>query len=386
MSSLTLNATDIQEMLSSLFLADLPYDARMRHATGASLKPDFVPTRHTVPGRERIASTVRTMFNIPLDVTEEDTLQQWAAIAAAEWTSTRQAMTFFTSGSTGDPKPTTHDFNLHVQEVEALASVFSDRKRVISFVPRHHIYGFLFSILLPKVLQVDVLWEAPLPAPGLVKQLKEGDLVVAFPLLWGKLREMDLSFRDGIHGVTSTGPCPPETIATLKGNGLERMYEIYGSSETGGVGYRLDTGGGYHLLPYWQQKESGSLIRNHPNGSENIYELQDTLQWTGDTFTPLRRADNGVQVAGINVYPERVRSLLLEHPGVAECAVRLMRPEEGDRLKTLIVPQDKQCAPDTLLADIRHWAKEKLTPYEVPGSWKTTRKLPTNAMGKLQDW
>jgi long-chain acyl-CoA synthetase len=33
-----------------------------------------------------------------------------------------------------------------------------------------------------------------------------------------------------------------------------------------------------------------------------------------------------VQVGGVNVFPERVRQVLLEHPLVVDAAVRLMRP------------------------------------------------------------
>jgi acyl-CoA synthetase (AMP-forming)/AMP-acid ligase II len=39
-----------------------------------------------------------------------------------------------------------------------------------------------------------------------------------------------------------------------------------------------------------------------------------------------------VQVVGVNVFPERVRQVLLAHPHVKETAVQRMTPEEGDCL------------------------------------------------------
>lgn len=387
MSSFHITTNDFQEVLSSLFLAELSYDARMKFSHGASLVPDFVPTLENIPHIESVTDKIRTIFNVPLDIQPgKHALRQLAERLCEEWKSTERHITFFTSGSTGEPKPNTHDIALHVQEVTALAEIFSDRKRIVSFVPRHHIYGFLFSILLPKALKVDVRWEVPLPAPGLVSSLRSGDLVIAFPLLWDKLSDMKVRFGKDIQGITSTGPCPAETITTLCKNGLDRMYEIYGSSETGGVGYRHTPDGGYSLLPYWSVTQNDStLLRDHPTLGSQQYPLQDILQWKGDTFTPMRRADNGVQVAGINVYPSRIREILLEHPEVKDCAVRLMRSEEGSRLKTLIVLENMNRMQE-MEPQIRKWAKERLSPYELPGGWSFARKLPTNELGKLKDW
>ncbi len=389
MDNLLLTTEDFQEVLSSLLLAELPYNARMQFTQGASLVPDFIPSAENLPDIKNTINTIRTMFNVPMQgITAGQTLQQWATILSTEWTTTDQQITFFTSGSTGEPKPLTHDYRLHVQEVHALAKIFTDRSRVVSFVPRHHIYGFLFSILLPKALKCESVWSVPLPTPGLVDELSNGDLMVAFPLLWGKLNEMSVRFGNGVQGVTSTGPCPAETIENLCRNGLDTMYEIYGSSETGGVGYRSSPREGYSLLPHWtQENDATQLKRDHTILGSQKYTLQDELEWkTPTTFLPIRRSDNAVQVAGINVYPSRVKEILIEHPAIAECAVRLMRHDEGTRLKAIVIPQDTRCDKTDLESTIRAWAKDRLSPYELPGAWTIRNKLPLNALGKLTDW
>lgn len=382
----TLNSSDIQEMLSSLILADMPYDLRLKVTQGASIIPDFEPSKETLTNYDALISTIGSMFNIRFEPSANGTLDNWASTVANLWDQSDRHITFFTSGTTGKPKPSTHDIQLHIQEVQALAELFPDRKRIVSFVPRHHIYGFLFSILLPKVMEVPVQWEAPLPTPGLVDALKPGDLMVAFPLLWDKLKEMDLSFGPGVHGVTSTGPCPAETIIKLRGNGLLRMSEIYGSSETGGVGFRHDPSHGYSLLSHWRRTpNNGILERKFPSKGWCEYSLQDSLSWNDESFVPMRRKDNAVQVAGVNVSPKNVREILLEHPKVTDCAVRLMRPEEGDRLKVILVATEQGLTKSDE-AEIRIWAKTKLTPTEMPGKWTFTRALPKNDMGKLKDW
>ena len=389
MHKLQLTVDDFQEILSSLLLSELPYAARMEFSAGASLTPAFVPSTQLLPNLAEISNKVSTMFHtLKPHTLGACSLHQWAKALHEDWGNEKQNITFFTSGSTGEPTPATHAFANHEQEVTALADIFHGRKRVVSFVPRHHIYGFLFSILLPKALGIEVKWAVPLPTPGLIESLQEKDLIVAFPLFWEKFKEMGIQFSRELHGVTSTGPCPAKTIHALKQNGLERMYEIYGSSETGGVGYRENPTSGYTLLPFWARTNDKSCLqRTHSNQGNQKCTLQDLLKWNGTTtFTPIRRTDNAVQVAGINVYPILVRETLLKHPSINDCAVRLMRPEEGTRLKVLIVLNDKDCDFKDIESSIRKWAKSRLSSYELPAAWSFKEEIMTNALGKHQDW
>lgn len=387
MRSLPLSANDVLEMLSSLLMPGMAYADRMVFSKGASLEPHFVPSTEVLPELERYAAMARTMFGVPeAGLDRDSTLRDWADEIHAGWLDTDRTVTFLTSGSTGAPKPTTHEYVLLEQEINAQANLYKGRRKIVGFVPRNHIYGFLFTILLPKSLGVPVQWEAPLPTTGLIRALEPGDLVVAFPLLWGKFWQMKATFGPDVHGVTSTAPCPAETIHGLRANGLARMYEIYGSSETGGVGYRTTPDGEYTLLPYWRRTDNPSLlVRALPGQGEREYQLQDILHWSHERFTPRSRADNAVQVAGMNVYPARVKEVLLGCPGVKDCIVRLMRPEEGDRLKAYILIENDQNS-DQLELALRVKIKGHLSPVERPAKWTFGNKLPVNIMGKATDW
>lgn len=158
-------------------------------------------------------------------------------------------ITFLTSGSTGVPEECTHEWASIEQEIQALVQVFGGRKRVVGTVPRHHIYGFLFTVLLPRYLEAPFSEARDTLPAGLAASLQSGDLVVSFPLWWGRMAEAGAAFPPGVEGVTSTGPCPAETIRALRALSLERMVEVYGSSETGGIGWREDPDEPYRLLP-----------------------------------------------------------------------------------------------------------------------------------------
>ena len=71
----------------------------------------------------------------------------------------------------------------------------------------------------------------------------------------------------------------------------------------------------------------------------------------GRFLVPLKRRDACVQVAGINVYPKHVEKILSQHPAVKTCRVRLMRPEEGTRLKAFVVLQDGYTPADDGIVD-----------------------------------
>ena len=126
---------------------------------------------------------------------------------------------------------------------------------------------------------------------------------------------------------------------------LTRLLQVYGSSETAGVGWRDDPAGPYALLPGWRRDGDG-LLQGH-----RAIQPPDLLEWRDDDrFRVLGRRDGAVQVAGFNVVPDQVRAALARHPAVADIAVRPMRPKEGSRLKAFVVPA-AVVNPDELLAD-----------------------------------
>lgn len=385
--SLALTIHEIQEIISSALLAEMDYQTKLNHISRETLPAEFLPDHKIMPNLDSILERIA----VQLGYENKKELHGKSISSMSDLIHTQnngqpKELTFFTSGSTGIPVPAISDFANLAQEIRALAKIFSKRKRIISFVPRHHIYGFLFSILLPKALKIPVLFKPALPTQDLVKTLQNGDLVIAFPMLWSRLEKLDVNFSKDIFGVTSTGPCPAEVINGLRRMGLSRMTEVYGSSETGGVGFRHDPDIFYTLLPHWEKQNDSRLSRAATSGkAATSYILQDTLKWQGERmFIPLRRTDKGVQVGGTNVYPSKVEIFFTSLAQVKECTVRLMRPEEGQRLKIFIVPAYGINA-NGLEKTLRKTASG-LPPHERPGAYSFGAALPVSGLGKHSDW
>jgi 4-coumarate--CoA ligase (photoactive yellow protein activation family) len=319
-------------------------------------------------------------------------IADWTAIAQEGLRRYASTMSFRTSGSTGKPKSCTHALDLLAQETRELAPLFRGRSRVLSAVSSRHIYGFLFTILLPRVLGIAAapLIDLRASSPArLCKEMRAGDLIVAYPEFWRLACRLVPRFPPGVVGVTAAGPCPPALAQELLDRGIERLVQIYGATETAGVGWRTQPDAPYCLFSYWQRVagDADGLLRTLPDGRAVRYALQDRLHWHGEErFEPAGRLDHAVQIAGVNVFPVRVRDILLRHPDVLDATVRPMRSDEGDRLKALIVPRDRHADTVALQARIDAWMAMHLSALETPKAISFAADLPRDEAGKPADW
>ena len=67
-------------------------------------------------------------------------------------------------------------------------------------------------------------------------ELRAGDLVVGYPDFWRAIARAGRALPGGVIGITSTAPCPADVAGDLQSLGLDTLVELYGSSETAGVG------------------------------------------------------------------------------------------------------------------------------------------------------
>jgi long-chain acyl-CoA synthetase len=320
------------------------------------------------------------------------TLGEWVDVAQAGLQRFSERVTFRTSGSSGTPKPCQHTLASLRQETQYLATLFPRRTRVLCAVPCHHIYGFLFGVLLPRELGLPadsfVDLRASTPA-WLARHAQPGDLVIGHPEFWAAVIRTVTTLPPDIEGVTSTAPCPADVAQGLTGVGLRRLLQVYGSSETGGIALRDTHDAPYQLLPYWRfdPAEPQWLMRLMPEGGVQAFPLQDRLRPCGERQIVVEgRHDEAVQVGGTNVFPARVRDVLCRHPGVQDATVRLMRPDEGTRLKAFVVPAPGAPEEPELRAELERWLERELTPAERPKALRLGPQLPTGATGKPADW
>ena len=340
---------------------------------------------------QEIAALFNAMFHleIPAPAPEENT-ELFSRKGLAAWREGSREVTFFTSGSTGVPKPCTHREGDLRQEITSLAPLVADRLSALVTPPLHHMYGFTFGLLLPLALGIPIRCVPPLPTVA-AAQMRPGDMVVGIPLLWTHLVDCGLWGEgerpgEGITIFTATSPIEPRVTRALRGRGF-RTLEFFGASEMGVMGCRESPDSPFTLLPHIRRAHNAEVLeRQLPDGPLMQYPLLDAVDWPEERlFLPRRRLDKAVQVAGVNVYPEHVRGILESHAGVKECLVRLMRPDEGYRLKAFVVPAPGQNEAD-LRRELGALAKKNLKDVERPASYAFGPAIPRGPLGKPMDW
>lgn len=261
-------------------------------------------------------------------------------------------------------------------ELAHWAKLFRRGQRVLTLVPSHHIYGFLFTIALPAMLGIPVVDARAFTSPSVISMLTDGDMVVAHPTFWQVAAKHD--WPSGVIALSSGGAVDQAAFREIARNGA-KAFEVYGSTETSGVGLRHADDQDFALLPWWQrsadclQRDDGSMV-----------DAPDVLVWASDRrFTPTKRKDSQVQIGGINVSPDRVASVLRAHAAVRDACVRLMAPNEGERLKAFIVTD---VAGVQLRSDLEAWCAERLQPLERPKAFNFGTELPLTSIGKPCDW
>ncbi len=340
----------------------------------------------------RLAAAVNEMFHLH-EVDQEGglladlTFGAWLDRIEAIWRNGVCNLTFVTSGSTGKPKRCRHAFRQIEAEIAFLAHHWRDRRRIVAMVPAHHIYGFLFTAMLPDVLGIPCIDAFDMGPGALSQALRSGDLVVTFPERWHWLDRSLAAWPADVAGVVSTAPCPTGLIDSLITVGLSGMTEVYGSTETGGIATRGWPEETYRLMPQW--RFASPCIDEAPTLDHRLghsIQLMDAIHRTDETrFVLASRRDGMVQVGGVNVAPDLVAAKLRARPHVADAAVRLMRPEEGSRLKGYIVLEAGADA-DAVAHQLQTWMRSSLKAAERATDLTFGTSLPRSVMGKALDW
>lgn len=298
------------------------------------------------------------------------TLGEWADLILTSWDRTADpTVGFLTSGSTGQPQENRHLLRLLSEEIAAFAEVLPPVRRVLKSVPAHHIYGFLFTVLFPSHRSVPVVEVAP-EAPV----WDEGDLLVTHPLHLKLWRLRGLALPRGLVVLTSTSALDDESWDWLQSAG-SRVFEVFGSSETAGIGWRTANDEPFTLLPYWLWDAEG-LSRP---GRDSPLPAPDTLKFVDDRrFWPGGRRDEAFKVAGRLVHLEVVRQVLQQHPLVRDCAVKGDQTPLGPRVKAFVVPQEGWTDPEPAL---REWVATRLETNAQPYRYLFGPEIPPKIPG-----
>lgn len=319
----------------------------------------------------------------------------------------------FTSGTTGDarvvPKALRH-LGDEVALLEAhFAPVLGPGARMLATMSPQHLYGLLFRVLWPLASGRPFL-RSPLLHPGEFAphlDVEEPFALASTPVALRHLVEKgELELRaPACRAVFASGGPLPAAVARSVAQAVGAPpFEIYGSTETGGVAVRQQHRGdeAWRPLPGVEvaaDPETGRVAVTSPFVSIGTpfgegrarFVLGDVGAFAGDGSFRLRgRADRVVKIGEKRLSLPDMETRLAAHPAVAEVALAALPALPGGepRVGAVVVPTAEgrgllEAGGRRALTKVlgEHLASD-FDRVLLPRAWRVVEALPRDAQGK----
>ncbi|MCK0746061.1 AMP-binding protein [Chromohalobacter nigrandesensis] len=315
----------------------------------------------------------------------------------------RIAVSLYTSGSTGEPQRLDKTFAQLNAELGMHAALWPLEARLtLSQVSHQHIYGLLFGVLRPLCERSPFASEVCRYPETLHQWLahwhaqtqREAVLVSAPPTLERLPETLDWSAVDGVLArIHSSGAPLPRDAAEHAQRllGVE-VREVYGSSETGGIAWRIQ-----------QCDSKWTPFPDVEISADSEHQLWLRTPWLTDptTWTPqadrvvvedtrfqlLGRSDRIAKVGGKRISLTAFDHALGELPGVRRAHCMPLARRDG-RLGAIVelaseaVPHDHS-ARRRLIQALRTALAPRFENAVLPRYWRFVETWPRDAQGKL---
>lgn len=309
------------------------------------------------------------------------------------------ALILFTSGSTGNPEPVAKTFAQLEAELAALEHQWGaqlESATVTSSVSHHHIYGLLFRLLWPlcagRLLLVRErdYWEELADDAQRYQPL----VIISSPAHLSRIPPLAWPAQAQIAAIFCSGaPLATAAALTAKAQLGQAITEVYGSTETGGIGWReQDKRSDWICLPGVEialdTSDSLLQVRSGHLPDNNWYTSADRASLETDgRFSLCGRADRIAKVGGKRISLSAIERELEQQEGVAKARVILL-PERGDRLGAVVIMDNEgnKRLVDQGKSGINQQLKQALENtvdrVAIPRYWRYLAELPRNSQGK----
>ena len=304
--------------------------------------------------------------------------------------SSSELLRIFTGGSTGTPQVWSKTAINLFGEGFFLAKRFAVATDdcILATIPPYHIYGLLFSIVLPLVSSATVIAETPSFPEEILQAAGDAaaTILISVPAHYRVLRDRRIPLR---RAFSSAGMLDKEDNDLFSGKNSYGITEVYGSTETGGIATRNRSEGETFFTPFstleWKINDSRLAVKSAfispelPVDAEGFFTTGDRALARGiNQFTLQGRADAITKVGGKRVDLEEITLLIKKEPGVTGCLV-IALPETGGREHRIAALIEGNRV-DT--QNVHKNLAERLEPYALPRRLKVVEKIPVNKNGK----
>jgi acyl-coenzyme A synthetase/AMP-(fatty) acid ligase/uncharacterized membrane protein/3-hydroxymyristoyl/3-hydroxydecanoyl-(acyl carrier protein) dehydratase len=304
----------------------------------------------------------------------------------------------YTSGSTGKPKAVQQRLTEFEADNRFIISKWGDeflKRKLCSTVSQHHIYGILFSILLPFTLGVP-LRRRRIEFPEEIEKLSDTEyMIITVPAFLKRAVEIEnpsLLHLKSPWIFTSGGALGYDTAKKTGEVFGFWPVEVYGSTETSGIAWRQSLNG-----PEWtvfdnaeisQNKEGCLIIRSPYIKDPKGFETADMAEILKDgRFLLKGRIDSVVKIEEKRISFPEIESRILQSGLVSDVCVIFLE-DKRQYLAAAVVFNDKGKSRFDGLEkhEINTFWREYLLQYfeniVIPKKWRYMETLPVDSQGK----
>lgn len=306
----------------------------------------------------------------------------------------KELLRIFTGGSTNAPQLWRKSWENMFGEGFLLARSFAvtEKDCIVATAPPYHIYGLLFSVILPLVSSATVVADTP-SFPGEIAeavQTHQATILAGIPPHYRALRGKKLTAAGLRLAFSSAGMLDEEDNRAFFQLHEVGIVEVYGSTETGGIASRNRFQGESAFTPFpvvaWGIKDHRLCVRSPwlspglPLADDGFFTTGDRVEaaTTATAFTLQGRTDGVAKVGGKRVDLEEVHAVLKKTPGVSDCVVTAL-PEAGSRGERIVALVQ---GTDVNIERIRERLAASLETYALPRAIKTVNRIPVKENGK----
>lgn len=306
----------------------------------------------------------------------------------------------FTSGSTGQPEAIGKNIRQLESELNALETVFSTQLnscQIFSSVSHQHIYGLLFRVLWPLAAGRASYTETVETIEGLNHKVAQPVALVSSPTHLSRLPgQLDWqNLQQQVQLIFSSGAPLQEQHSNSSHELFSAdVYEVYGSSETGGVAWRSQHKNG----PLWQPLPGVDVrcgnnhcleIRSGHLPDDDWFQSSDRVEFDQQQRFLLKgRVDQIVKVEGKRLSLTAMQQQLENNPLISEARVLII---EGKRSEVAVVATltsaGRQALNENGKRPLTQQLRQDLFAYFerplLPRRWRFPDDLPRNNQGKV---
>lgn len=304
---------------------------------------------------------------------------------------------YFTSGSTGFPIGALKTKENILSEIKVLSSLINTMhsiNKVIVTVPFIHFYGSLMGLFFPLFNNIDIILKEHFLPNDLLNIIDDNSLVVTTPLYIKALNQLsDSKNLSQSLFISSTAPLLKEDASMFKTKFSTNIIQIFGSTETGGIAYKINDESLWtplkEVIP--SSNEHNELKVKSPFISEFVFEKEfkhthqklqtfDYVEFEKEKFNLIGRSSQILKVAGKRYSTVQIEHILEQVEGIQKALVFVN--SSNDTLKDEVLDIVLESKKLFLVKDIRAILQKELSNIKFSIILKIVDSIPTSSVGK----